>query len=276
MVDQEQVAGLQSIIQAADSVLVIFSATADADVQGSAVALIQLLTSAGKIPRILTPQTQASYYFTDLQNAQTQLGQENLIISLPYSIEKVDKVSYHISEENQRFYLTIKPKQGATPLDTEEVEFKYAGASADAIIILGITTQSEMEQLYFGYEELFASVPTLVITEGVASFGTHHFETSSYSSMSEAVAQLIRQAEYTLSPDAATALLYGIEQRTKMFQSLSATAETFETVAYLLHSGARRVPHAVEKPEASSEEIVVSNLSKSVRHKISKETHKKK
>lgn len=276
MVDQEQIAGLQSIIQAAESVLVIFSATADADLQGSVIALTQLLSSAGKNPRILTPHVQESYFFAELQKAQTQLGQDNLIISLPYSAEKVDKVSYHISEEDQRFYLTIRPKQGSTPLSTEEVEFTYAGASADAIIILGITTQSEMEQLYFGYEELFASVPTLVITEGVANFGTHHFETSSYSSICEAVAQLIHQAEYTLSPDAATALLYGIEQRTKMLQSLSATAETFETVAHLLHAGARRVPHATEKPQASSEEIVVPNVSKNVKPKVGRDTPKKK
>ncbi len=270
MVNNELLASLQSIIQTAESVMIIFAPGATTDVQASTVALYQLLQSVGKSPRLLTPRKTSQFIFSELAVAQTELGQENLVVSFPYSLEKVDKVSYHISEELQRFYLTIKPKAGIAPLDTTEVQYTYTGARVDAVITLGITNQQELEQLYFGYEELFASVPILVITQAGANFGTHLFETSGHSCMSEGVAQLITQAEYTLSPDAATALLTAIEQQTHLFSSLSCTAETFETVALLLKSGARRSPRTTESGTVTAQEVVLSDAQKSPKKKDSK------
>lgn len=270
MVNNELLASLQNIVQTAESVMIIFAPQATADIQASTVALYQLLQSVGKNPRLLTPQKTGQYIFSELDIAQTELGQENLVVSFPYSLEKVDKVSYHISEELQRFYLTIKPKAGVAPLDTTDVQYTYTGARVDAVITVGITDQQELEQLYFGYEELFASVPILVITEASANFGTHFFETSGYSCVSEAVAQLITQAEYTLAPDAATALLSAIEQQTQLLSSLSCTAETFETVALLLRSGARRSPRTTEGRMVATHEVVLSDGQKTLKKKDSK------
>ena len=270
MLNNELLASLQNILQTAESVMIIFAPHATADVQASTVAMYQLIQSVGKNPRLLTPQKTGQFVFSELDTAQAELGQENLVVSFPYSLEKVDKVSYHISEELQRFYLTIKPKAGIAPLDTTDVQYTYTGARVDAVITLGISDQQELEQLYFGYEELFASVPIFVITEAGANFGTHLFETSGHSCMSEAVAQLISQAEYTLSPDAATALLSAIEQQTQLLSSLSCTAETFETVALLLRSGARRSPRTPEGKVTTAHEVVLSDGHKTPKKKDTK------
>ncbi|MBP7774823.1 hypothetical protein KA078_03460 [Candidatus Woesebacteria bacterium] len=270
MVNGEILTSLQNIVQTSESLMILFAPGASRDVQASTVAIYQLAQSVGKNPRLLTPQKSDSFIFTELEAAQTELGQENLVVSFPYSLEKVDKVSYHISEELQRFYLTIKPKSGVAPLDTADVQYTYTGASVDAVITLGITNQEELEQLYFGYEELFASIPIFVIAESGANFGTHLFETSGHSCMSEAVAQLITQAEYTLSPDAATALLSAIEQQTQLFSSLSCTAETFEAVALLLKSGARRSPRSTESKTVTHHEVVLSDGQKTPKKKDSK------
>ncbi len=240
MVAAQVVEGLQSIVTAAETILLVFPSDANRDLQASVVAFQDVLKSVGKTAKLLSPQPPEELAFQELSGVAQELGQDNLVITFPYSLEKVDKVSYNIDETSNQFYLTIKPRAGITPLETSEISFKYTGASADAIILVGITELESLEQIYFGYEELFSSVPTFVVSEAASQFGTYHLETSGFSSASEAVSQLMTQAQYQVSSDAATALLTGIEDTTQNFSSRTASAETFETVASLLRAGARR------------------------------------
>lgn len=272
MLTPEFVSSFQSSVNSGESILVIFSSHASGDVQASVTGLYKALIAQGKNPRLLTPQKQESYVFSELLEAQSELGQENLVISFPYTPDKVDKVSYHISEDTQQFFLTVKPKTGVSPLDTQDVNFKYTGASADAVILFGFSELEQLEQLYFGYEDLFTTVPLFVITNQTVHFGTHQANTAETSSFSECIAQLLLQAGYTLTVEVATPLLYGIEAATQRFTSAQVSADTFEVAAQLLRSGAQRAPVQQQTPPSRAQspkrEVVLAK-----EEKIKEEKH---
>ena len=66
------------------------------------------------------------------------------------------------------------------------------------------------------------------------------------SCLSEVVAFLIREGNFTLDNDIATNLLAGIEKASGNFSTNEVTANTFEVVAYLMKKGGRRLSQEKE------------------------------
>ncbi len=251
MIGSEQVEQLRTLVDQAQSVFVIVGESATVDHVAVAIALQRAFQAAGKdalliAPTKLThPQLQT---LAGIDQLTTEIGNQNLSVSFPYDETAVDKVSYHIGEETQRFYLTVKPKKGAKPLDASQVTFAYTGADTDLIFLVGVSQLESLKDLYVGYEEIYETKPVVTVHSFSPDFGTLHLDTSGTPSMSEAVVPMLRDLGLALDVEVATNLLSAIEQLTKGFQSLSTTADTFETVANLLRIGARRV----RAPEAQS------------------------
>lgn len=230
------------MLENSQSLLVVISEDSSPEEIVSSIGLHLVLRNSGKDSRIVSvkPLSDITANLPGADQVAQELGNENLTISFDYSEEKVDKVSYHIGEDTKKFYLTIKPKSGQPPLDTSTLEFNYTGASADLIIVSGVTDLEELLQLYYGYENVYNDTP-------IISFGSKHPESSTLqveepgvSSVVQWVKQLQHLA-FPLTADAATNFLYGIEYTTKGLTSQSVNAETFETVANLLRAGAKRV-----------------------------------
>lgn len=241
MIDESLANQYKSLIDTAQTIVVLIPAQATQDQIAVAASLYLSLLRLGKNARLVTPQPVVTKgAILGFEQAQQDLGNQNLTVSFAYTPEQVDKVSYHIAEETGRFYLTIKPKSGYEPLATESVEFSYTGASAELVILVGVSNLEQLEQLYFGYEDLFETVPMVSIHNHTTSFGTLHIDSGSASSSSEVVAQLLFSLGHPVDSDVATNLLLGIEWGTASLSSPTASAETFEVVAQLLRAGARR------------------------------------
>lgn len=242
MISQEDIRQIESLLENARTIFVMVTSDPSIDQLASAVAIHQALQTAGKDARLYSPEIPRDDF--DLEGAdaiKTEVGNQNLTISFDYSEEAVDKVSYHIGEETNKFYLTIKPKKGAEPLSTDSVEFAYTGAEADLVFVIGAVQLESLEQLYFGYENLYRDTPVVSINSFPATYGTVKLSTSGAGSMSEMVAKIIQDLGIALNSEAATNLLRGIDWATDSFQSFTATAETFEMAAALMRSGARRI-----------------------------------
>jgi hypothetical protein len=243
MIDPNLSTQLKQLIDTARTIFIVYPNSASLDHKAVAASLYLSLLRAKKSVGLISPQPhnqEVSEVLVGLENTQHALGNQNLSISFPYSPEQVDKVSYHIGEESRRFFLSIKPKPGVAPLDASQVEFSYTGASADVVIIVGVKELEELEQIYFGYEQLYTDTPTISINSYSTSFGTHKLDTGSASSSSEVVTQLLPEWGLSIDSDIATNLLAGIEANTKNLSAPTTSAETFEAVAELLRSGARR------------------------------------
>lgn len=246
MFTSDQLNQVSTLLNESQSILILFPAKATFDAQAAANGVAQSLQALGnKEVHILTPHLEEydSSIFGSVP-VRSELGNKTLQVSFPYSPTTVDKVSYNIDEANQRFYLTVQPQKGEKPLDYHDLEYAYVGADADLIILVGVTTLDSLEQLYFGYEEMFKDTTIITLNTYETTMGNVKLNSSGMTSLSEATTILARSLSLPLPAEAATQLLSGIEQVTRNFTSFAATADTFESVAYLMRQGARRIKRA--------------------------------
>lgn len=240
MIDESLVERFSSLVSQAEKCVVVFPKNASVDVVAAAVALQQLVSEYASDVNIMSPQVPKLSKLPGIQRVVTEMGHENLLISFNYSEEQVDKVSYHIGENTEKFYLTIKPKKGHKPLESTSVEYSYVGAGADCIIAVGVGQLEDLEQLYIGYEEVFSGATIISVGTFAPDFSNTHIPVGT-PGFSDAVASLYQIEGRTAAPETATALLAGIEHATRSFADKTLQAEVFERIALLLNSGARRI-----------------------------------
>ncbi len=243
MISQEKVEQLQSLLADVNSALVLLGASPSLDQVASALALSNALQLQGKQVVLASPDALSEEFSSlpGVDEVKQQLGSKNLSVSFAYQQSAVDKVSYHISDDNSTFYLVIKPQKGHEPLDAKTVQFDYTGADADMIFLVGVHQYDALEHLYTGYEQLYEQAAVVTLHTFEPSIGHVKLDVSGSTSLSEGAAGLLKKLGYQIDGDAATNLLAGIEQGTQSFKSLTTTADTFEVVAHLMRSGARRL-----------------------------------
>lgn len=273
MIDQAQTDKFKDILALSKNSLVIFpnlNEINDLDLFLASYCLFAFLAKKAEA-RLLTPKFKLKIpaeisTLIDLSKIEKQLGKENLLISFPYKEEQVDKVSYYIGEQDQRFYLTIKPKSGVAPLDSEQVEFSYAGTQADCLVLLGVEDLENLEQLYFAYENLYKTNNNHLITINnfIPDFGNLNLDISPANSYCEAVFYLLKdldsEGDLLAKGDLPTLLLYGIEHKSNGLQSLTMTAQTFMAIAELLNLGASRLFHLSAQDEKKPKSKKVEEL----------------
>lgn len=270
MIDQAQTDKLQELLALSKNILVIFPETKDLDLFLATYCLYNFLASQSNA-RLLSPKFKQKIP-NELNNliegkkVEVEIGKENLLISFPYREEQVENVSYFIGEDDKRFYLTIKPKKGAAPLNSNDVEFSYVGGRADLLILCGVEDLESLEQLYFAYEDLYKAANSHLVTINnfISDFGNLNLEISPTSSYCEAVFFLLKnldkdsQAIFAKS-NIPTLLLYGIEYKSGGLQSFDIDATTFLVVGQLLQLGAVRLFKLDTKTKESKVKIFTKN-----------------
>lgn len=269
----EQLEEVSKLVESSSSIVILLTSTASIDEVAAATSWASALKLKGKEVRIIAPEISPTILTAQKQGIlegaseiSTELGKQNLVVSFAYSPEQVDKVSYHIGEETNRFYLTIRPQKGVPPLSQDSLEMSYAGAEADLLLYVGIAELGELQPLASEYESFFRDTPSISLSTGESLVGQVKIQTNSAAGYSEESAQLFIQLGWQLDESSATALLFGIEDMTKNLASLSTTPDTFETVAHLLRAGARRkrVPREEVKSEPPKKMSDVLNRGASV------------
>lgn len=252
MIDQSQTDKFKDILELSQNILVIFPATKDLDLFLASYCFYSFLSLKRDV-RLLSPKIEHKIpkelgKLIEPNKIENELGKENLVMSFPYQEEQVDKVSYYIGENDKRFYLTIKPKKNSKPLDSSKVEFSYAGARADLLVLCGVENLEELKQLYFAYETLYKGDNNYVLTinDFIPDFGKLNLDISPTSSYCEALFYLLqdldsKNEDLLAKSNLPSLLLYGIETKTKGLQSEKTDINTFLAVASLLKLGATRL-----------------------------------
>ena len=243
MFTEESLQLLQQTVQQAQSIFICVSAQVKLDQAASALALAEGLKQLGKEVLLLSPAppTEDLTNLNGVEHFTQQIGNQNLQVAFAYQPDAVDKVSYNIDEETQKFYLVVQPKKGTPPLDSQTVEFSYTGAHVDLIITIGLTNLASLDGLYEGFTDIFNETNIASIHAFDTDYGTIHLNTSGAAAFSEATTKLLTQLGVTLTPEMANNLLAGLETATDHFKSSTMTAETFDTVAQLLRAGGHRM-----------------------------------
>lgn len=253
MITPDQLNRLKELLSLAQSVVVAVGAEPSFDQLAAAGALAQVLIQAGKEVTVASPQELAAE-MSELSGSslfRQQLGSQNLWIGMEYQETMIDKVSYHLDEDNRRFYVVIKPQKGHKPVDSSALDFSYSGAEAQLVFLIGVHSWQSLEQLYVGYEDLYSQATTVTIHTFEPEIGNLKINVGDTSSFSEGVASMIMNLELPFSPEAAADILAGIETASNGLQSLSVTADTFELVAQLMRLGGRR-PRRKSQPAVAN------------------------
>lgn len=268
MLDQAQLHTIKSYLEQAHTITIVCGVDPSIDVLSAVSTLNQSLQKVGKQVRVMSPRPVDSSIVSGLEQVEENIGKQNLVVSFPYDESAVDKVSYHIGEDSGQFFLTIKPKKGHEPLDASKVEFSYAGVESDLLLLVGVKSFEELDQLYVGYEDFFEKTPKISFSSNGSSLGNVNVTSMGYSSISECLVVLLNSLQMEFSVDSATNLLSAIDVETDYMRSLKASAVTFEAVAQLMRLGARRVrpqkqESAVEQavqPASKETEITISSV----------------
>ncbi len=175
------------------------------------------------------------------QNALIADG-NNLVVSFPYQEGSVDKVTYNISSDT--FNLIIQPREGSPRLDPNKVNFSYSGGRPEVIITVYAPTLNSLGSLYTANSDQFTGVDIINIDRHFTNgnFGTINVVDKKSPSMSEMALALLNELKVNLDKDMATNLYAGIAAATNNFTAHSVSAETFESIALLLKSGAVKKP----------------------------------
>lgn len=262
MLDQHKLSLFKELFNQADSILVIYSSDALRDHLFAATALYKTFQQIGNKDVSLLSSESLAVAEPDivyLDETRTDVGHKNLCISLDYNQDSVEKITSSIDEDAKKLYITIKPKKGIKPLTKENVSFSFTGAEAGMIILVGVDDLESLDQLYFGYENLYQNTALVSINSYETSFGNLKLDILGSSSISEYVAGMLKFLNYQLDSEVATNLLAGIDEETDNLESYLATADTFELVAYLLKAGARRFARESQQETDDAGDDVNSN-----------------
>jgi hypothetical protein len=231
----------KSIIDKSKSILILLPTKPYFDQVASGLGLYLSLRDSKDIG-IYSPSPMTVEYnrLVGVNKISEELGNKNLVIRFTdYKATDIERVSYDI--ENSQFKLTVIPKQKITPPTKDQIELSYSGVSVDTVIIIGGANDSHFPALS-GKDLVGANIVHVGVRDISLSTGKNYISFSRpASSISEIVADLIKESGSLLDQDVATNLLMGIEESTNSFSDPSVTSDTFLLTAELMKAGGKRL-----------------------------------
>lgn len=211
------------------------------DTAGAALGLYLSLAEAGKNPQIISqkePVVEIANLVGINKIKKSFSGSSNkVVVSLPYNKGEIGKVSY--KEENDRinFYLTASDGMSITPYETNDIKLIWDGSMPNVIVTIGINGARQLAD-YLGKSG--NDVKIINIDNSEDAFGDISIVSSSFSSVSEITAKIIKELRLPINIDIAQNLLDGILYGTRNFTKPNTSPYAFELAGVLMQIGAVR------------------------------------
>lgn len=245
----DQLQELKTRLGTAQTVLLTIPENPSQDTVAAALAFYLSLKQSGKNTSIVasTAPVVRDSHLVGLDKITTDVGGSNLVITLDVPENVIDKVTSNT--EGGHLNLIIAPAKGVEPLTQANVKFGYSGAAADLVIVIGAADLKDIGALVEKELELFKSERLANISAQNGNFGSINI-TDPSSSNSELITALLKELALPLDMDIASNLMRGIEDATSGLSSPNMTADTFEALAVLYRTGARRTPYSAPSQTA--------------------------
>lgn len=239
----DQLQALKTKLGTAQSVLLTIPSNPSQDVVAAALAMYLSIKQAGKTVSIVSSSAPVvrDSHLVGLDKITTDVGGANLVITLDVPENAIDKVTSNT--EGGHLNLIVSPAKGVAPITESNIKFGYSGAAADLVIVVGAADLKDVGALAEKEFELFAKERLVNISNQVGSYGEINI-TDPSSSNAELITALLKELALPLDVDIANNLMRGIEDATSGLSSPNMTADTFEALAILYRTGARRSPPA--------------------------------
>lgn len=229
----------KTVIDQSNSILLLLPKNPDFDQVAAALSLF--LAVDGKKDVVISCPTEMRVEHNRLvgiNKISQEIGNKNLVLRFSdYPAENIERVSYDV--ENQQFRLSIIPKSEAEPPKKDQVLLSYSGVSADTTILVGGQTAADYPA--FQGTEL---ADTKIVHIGTSDISTpDNVKVISLSrpasSVSELMAEYVREIEGGYHPDIASNLLSGIHEGSDGFTAKNVSAATFKLAGDLMAAGGK-------------------------------------
>lgn len=232
---------LQDKINQAKSFLIVLPSNPTFDKVAAGLALFLSLKKKGKeVSIICATQMLAGFnHLISVDKVADKVGNRNLIISFDYVKDAIEKVSYNV--EDNKFNLVIEPKEGASSLNPQSVNYSFSGSDAEVFFLIGVLKFGDLGDLYEDLRKFFKKKMVIDIDNysQKVPLTEVNFVDQTASSCSELIVKFLKEYQLPADQDAATNIFLGIENSTQGFRA-RVSAETFEAAAWCLRKGARR------------------------------------
>jgi len=181
-----------------------------------------------------------------VDKVKSELGNKNLVIRIVnYKASDIERVSSEV--KNEELYLTVIPQPGVNPPLENQVMLSRSGVSADLIVLIGGADQTHFPMLtsedLINLPKIHIGLRPISLTQGLSVISF----VKPASSVSEIVADLIKEAELEVDSDIASNLIAGIEMGSNHYMSSGVSANTFQLIADLMRLGGKRLPQLPKK-----------------------------
>jgi len=245
---------LQSALNSAQHILIAFPQKANLDKVAAGLALYLSLKKANKQVAVVCsqPMTVGFSSLIGIDKVSNKTGGRNLVISLDYFEDSIEKVSYNI--EDKKFNLVVQPKKGFPPLSTKKVKYSYTGGEFDLIFAIGASSLDDLGKIFLTNKALFTEdkLVNFAIQPAKARFAKINLVDEKAASLSETMTYFLSRLKLPVDTDIATNLLSGIKTASGNFSSAKVRAATFEAAAFCLRAGAKLSMPIINKKTALS------------------------
>lgn len=234
---------IKELIDSSESIGIVVSENQDIDIVAAALGLYLVLKSNGKNVQVVSKKTPA-VEVSNLVGVDKILKNfagniKILTISVPYREGEIEKVSYNI--EDTRLNVNLFAETEGITFDEKDIQYIRKGSQPSTIITVGVANEGELS----GLVDLKGAKTIHLDKNPLSSlFGDVSIVDPSFSSLSEIVAELVKELSLGYDLDAFQNLLDGITYATRNFTSQTASPYAFEAAGFLLQNGAKRKDRA--------------------------------
>ncbi|MBI2031483.1 MAG: hypothetical protein HYT08_02600 [Candidatus Levybacteria bacterium] len=233
---------INDYINKANKIGIAVGKTLQIDDLAGALALYLSLEKQGKNVSIASPAetlVQHSVIFgIDRVKSSFDEAAGDMTVSFPYQEGEIEKISYTL--EDGFLNIIVKAGEEGLSFSEKDVVFKRSSGNPDLLFVVGTPRLSDLEKIFDPHAFKDTAVVNIDNKADNQGFGDIVLASSSFSSVSEKVADLMLSLNFPMDPDIAQNLLLGIEDATSSFQNPRTSSLAFEMAANLLKKGARR------------------------------------
>ena len=223
------------------------------DEMGAALSLYLSLKDSGKSLSIATPNTPLVEVssLVGIDDVNTTLGSAtgDLVVSFPYKEGEIDKVSY--TKDDNFLNIVIKAGELGLGFTEKDVKFTRGTNAPELLFIVGAARISDLGGLFDPAalkDTVVVNIDNKAENQG---YGDIVMVSNRFSSISEAVANLILSLNLRIDLDISQNLMLGIATATDNFGDPTTSSLAFEMAGILMRNGALRPANSAPRRKLS-------------------------
>lgn len=251
---------IREALEKSKSIGILTPKDPDLDKMAAALALYLSLSLLDKEILIATPSDPlvevSSLVGIDKVKTSLDGGKGDLVVSFPYQEGSIEKVSYTL--ENDFLNIIVKAGENGLSFKEEDIRFLRGQGIPELIFVVGAQRITDLGKLFDPGQLKNTTIVNINNQADNQSFGDIHIVSNRFSSISEAVGNIILSLGLKIDSDIAQNLMAGISFATENFQNPNTSSLAFEMAGILMRNGAARA--AVSKQTARSQEDITKEL----------------